>query len=463
VAFALVGFVLSVALAFVTYSRSRSFLLNRSETIAVQQVSINGQSVASNLRAERNAKKGLSSVLVGPGTEPLLYRDGSWTVLRADVSADQLPESFLRNATDGVATVQRFSSPKGPLLAIAVPIPGFDRRSKVPVDDTGSAAATGIGRTAYVEISSLGELERTLQTLATGLAVGAVVATLLGGFLGLIASRRIMRPLGDVATTAELIEQGDLAARLPDSQDRDLTRLVSSFNRMTDSLEERIQRERRFASHVSHELRSPLTSLRGAVDLVANRREELSDRAQLGVELLEKDVRRFERIVLDLLEIARIEAGAASVDLVSMKVAPLVRSVLSHVNVEPEVMHLEGDVGRCSVLVDPRRIERVIANLVENATNHAGGVKAVRIQKLANNQVAIHVDDSGPGVPFSERERIFERFARGGRGRHLPGAGLGLSLVTEHLRLMNGSVSVSDSPEFGARFTVMLPVQKDEQ
>ena len=114
-----------------------------------------------------------------------------------------------------------------------------------------------------------------------------------------------MRPLGSIAVTAEKIEKGDLSARLANSKDRDLTRLVSSFNSMTDSLEERIQRERRFASHVSHELRSPLTSMRGAVELVANRKSELGDRAQLGVELLEKDVKRFERIVLDLLEIAR--------------------------------------------------------------------------------------------------------------------------------------------------------------
>jgi two-component system, OmpR family, sensor histidine kinase MtrB len=230
---------------------------------------------------------------------------------------------------------------------------------------------------------------------------------------------------------------------------------VSSFNSMTDSLEEKIQRERRFASHVSHELRSPLTSMRGAVELVANRKGELGERAQLGVELLEKDVKRFERIVLDLLEIARIEAGAASIDMVSLRAEPLLRSVLTHLAIDPALLEVAKNVGTREVQVDARRFERVVANLVENANNHGGGVKAIRLQRV-EKLLSVHVDDAGPGVPFSERDRVFERFARGGNGRHLPGAGLGLALVTEHLRLMGGTISITESPEHGARFTVSL-------
>ena len=308
----------------------------------------------------------------------------------------------------------------------------------------------------YIEVSNLDELERTLGALGTALAAGAIVATVLGALLGLLASRRVMRPLGTIAITAEKIEKGDLSARLVNSKDRDLARLVNSFNSMTDSLEEKIQRERRFASHVSHELRSPLTSMRGAVELVANRKGELGERAQLGVELLEKDVKRFERIVLDLLEIARIEAGAASIDLVPLRAEPLVRSVLSHLSIDQGLLEVDEAVGVRQVEVDARRFERVVANLVENANNHGGGVKAIRLQ-YAKKSLSVHVDDAGPGVPFSERERVFERFARGGQGRHLPGAGLGLALVTEHLRLMGGSVFITESPERGARFSVSLP------
>jgi two-component system, OmpR family, sensor histidine kinase MtrB len=174
------------------------------------------------------------------------------------------------------------------------------------------------------------------------------------------------------------------------------------------------------------------------------------------VELLEKDVKRFERIVLDLLEIARIEAGAASIDMVPLRAEPLVRSVLSHLSIDPALLEVDKAVGVRQVEVDARRFERVIANLVENANNHGGGVKAIRLQ-CAGQSLSVHIDDAGPGVPFSERERVFERFARGGHGRHLPGAGLGLALVTEHLRLMGGTVFITESPERGARFSVSLP------
>jgi two-component system, OmpR family, sensor histidine kinase MtrB len=189
---------------------------------------------------------------------------------------------------------------------------------------------------------------------------------------------------------------------------------------------------------------------------VSNRKGELGERAQLGVELLEKDVKRFERIVLDLLEIARIEAGAANIDMVALKAEPLLRSVLSHLSIDSTLLEVATDVGTSQVEVDARRFERVIANLVENANNHGGGVKAIRLQHV-DQFLSVHVDDAGPGVPYSERERVFERFARGGHGRHLPGAGLGLALVTEHLRLMGGAISITESPERGARFTVSLP------
>ena len=451
VAFALVGLTLSLVLSFVTYNRSRAYLLSQRETFAVRQASFNAQQVANALRNEfADPKAAVDRVTSGLASEPLLRKDGSWYVTRVNSSPqNDLPDSFLRNALNGRATRQRFARNNQPFLAVAIPLGSANQSSGLRETDD-------VIPTMYIEVSNLDELERTLGALGTALAAGAIVATVLGALLGLLASRRVMRPLGTIAITAEKIEKGDLSARLANSKDRDLARLVNSFNSMTDSLEEKIQRERRFASHVSHELRSPLTSMRGAVELVANRKGELGERAQLGVELLEKDVKRFERIVLDLLEIARIEAGAASIDMVPLRAEPLVRSVLSHLSIDQALLEVDKAVGVRQVEVDARRFERVIANLVENANNHGGGVKAIRLQ-CAGQSLSVHIDDAGPGVPFSERERVFERFARGGHGRHLPGAGLGLALVTEHLRLMGGTVFITESPERGARFSVSLP------
>ena len=122
----------------------------------------------------------------------------------------------------------------------------------------------------------------------------------------------------------------------------------------------------------------------------------------------------------------------------------------------PIPVDVAAEAGEATVRIDIRRFERVVANLVDNANRHGNGATAIRIDR-AGSTVRIHVDDAGPGVPESERNQVFERFSRGANGRHLAGAGLGLALVREHLRLMDATVVVSDSPDGGARFTVLLP------
>jgi two-component system, OmpR family, sensor histidine kinase MtrB len=442
IAFGLLALVLSSVLAGFTYNRSRVYLLKQREGVAVALAGFNARLLANALRASPDDGAGLlSSVINGSGSQPMLFRDNSVYVTSANVSPDDLPSELRRAAFAGIATRQRFMLRGQPQLAVAVPI---TIGARTP--------------TVFVATTPLTELQRTLTTLATTLAAGAAGATIIGAVLGLYASRRVLRPLSRIADTAERIAAGDLDARLSGLDDPDLTRLVATFNAMTDSLEERIQRERRFASHVSHELRSPLTSLRGAMDLVRGRGVELPERAQIGVDLLDQQVGRFERMVLDLLEMATIEAGAATVDLTSLSVAPLVTATMLHVGASTVPIDVTADARAARVNVDARRFERVIDNLIGNADRHAGGATCVRVSRDGvMRRVRIHVDDAGPGVAPNERSRIFDRFARGAQGRHLAGAGLGLALVQEHVRLMRGTVHVTESPDGGARFTVDLP------
>ncbi len=442
IAFGLLALVLSSVLAGFTYNRSRITLLKQREQVAVAQAGFNARLLANALRASPDGgSRLLSSVINVSGSQPMLFRDNTWYITSANIAPDDLPSELRRRAVGGVATRQRFVLRGQPQLAVAVPI---TIGARTP--------------TVFVSTTPLTELQRTLTTLATTLAAGAAGATIIGAVLGLYASRRVLRPLTRIADTAERIAAGDLDARLSGLDDPDLTRLVATFNAMTDSLEERIQRERRFASHVSHELRSPLTSLRGAMDLVRGRGVHLPERSQLGVELLDQQVSRFERMVLDLLEMATIEAGAATVDLTSFLVAPLLSATMIHVGAGTVPVDVAADAGGARVNVDARRFERVIDNLIGNAERHAGGATCVRVRRDAGNRrVHIHIDDAGPGVATTERSRIFDRFARGAQGRHLAGAGLGLALVQEHVRLMRGTVCVTESPDGGARFTVDLP------
>jgi signal transduction histidine kinase len=246
---------------------------------------------------------------------------------------------------------------------------------------------------------------------------------------------------------------------------------------MVDQLQERIEREARFNSDVSHELRSPLTTLAASVEVLEADRANLSVRSQRALQLLSDDLRRFQRMVADLLEMSRADAGPADVFLEEVHVAELVPRAVeaafahmdAHRNVTPPTVHVDPAVESRRIGVDKRRFERVMVNLLENADHYGGGATTVGVG-VATGDVAlveVTVDDAGPGISLLERTKVFDRFYRGsesGRRGTGTGTGLGLALVAEHMRVMRGAVRVDSSPEGGARFVLTLPalVEDDE-
>jgi signal transduction histidine kinase len=233
---------------------------------------------------------------------------------------------------------------------------------------------------------------------------------------------------------------------------------------MVSQLVERLERDARFASDVSHELRSPLTTLATTASVLQQHRYELSPAGQESLDLLVADLSIFQSLVRDLLEMARTDAGAVPLVIENVAGVELVRqSVRSaarrHGVAEPPI-EVDPSVGNPFVSVDRRRFERVITNLIDNAHYYAGGATLVRLN-VENVQFAICVDDAGPGIPLEERDAVFERFFRG-RAAHdrgmARGTGLGLALVRDHVRAIGGSIQVLESPEGGARFQMLLPV-----
>jgi signal transduction histidine kinase len=290
--------------------------------------------------------------------------------------------------------------------------------------------------------------------LLTAVLTGVAVCTALAGAaLGGYASRYVMRPLIRVANAAQDIASGAFQARLDPAQEPDLARLTTSFNHMVDELSARLERDRRFAADVSHELRSPLQTLAAAASVLERRREHLDDRTATAARLVTDEVSRFQKLVDDLLTLARSDQPA---ERAPADVGELARSVCRQRGVPESVLSTEGHP---IWSVDRRRIGQLLGNLLDNATAYGGGTTAVRLT-LDGDHGRIEVDDEGPGVSPDDKAVIFDRFVRGraaGTRGASDGTGLGLALVAQHAAAHGGTATVLDRPGGGARFRIELP------
>jgi signal transduction histidine kinase len=447
--FALGALALSVLLAGTTYLVARQTLLRQREASVLRQTYVNARVMRDSLRsADPEVPQLLTSLQTPAGSFPLVLFGDRWFPLTLEYGRDALPAELRERVAQGTAARMRYSLRGDTVLAVGVPL----------VDMNAS----------YFEIVSLAELQNTLGSIRLALLGAALLTTLLGGLLGVWASRRAVRPLRDAAQAAKAISAGNLDTRLDVTDDRDLALLTTSFNEMVAALQNRIQRDARFASDVSHELRSPLMTLSASIEVLQSRREEMPSRAQAALDLLVADVARFQGLVEDLLEISRVDGGSASLNLEEVKVAELVPNAVEAASADQHIPVSVGpDVDGDTVRADKRRMVRVLANLIDNARVHGGGASLVSVEHVKGNghsdTVQIAVEDSGPGVPSEERTLIFERFARGassGRRGMGDGVGLGLALVDEHVRLHGGRVWVDDrlDGQHGARFVIELPV-----
>lgn len=448
-AFGLGSLLLAVALATSTWAFTRESQLNLRETEQLDTLVRNATRVRNALTSE--------STDVLPFLQTLSSNAESKTV-RVDVSTadassisdlpgafDDIPLTLRETVEGGEPAMMHFRRADTPVLALGVPLPTVDA--------------------AYYEIVQLRELERSLDLLAAYLTGASILITLAGATLGWWASRRTLLPLADVGLAAHAIAGGRLDTRLEVANDPDLSVLVSSFNEMAATLQARIERDARFASDVSHELRSPLMTLAASVEVLETRRDEMPERAQAALDLLVEDVNRFQQLVADLLEISRFDAGAAHLQLEPVLLPEFLSQAVAAATNEAIPVITDAASADLVVEIDKRRMAQVIANLLDNAAKYADGATAVRVtRRQERDEVEIAVEDRGPGVPEADRDRIFERFSRamstaGARGTD-SGSGLGLALVAEHVALHGGRVGVTDRADgsAGSRFTVTLPV-----
>lgn len=441
---AVVGLVLSSVGALATFRLAEGYLSSQRETAALTQTIATGRLFAGNLSEGIPASRAILDLPFGPiGGRALLHIDGQWFVSGGGVSERDLPDAYTVDLLSGRAVQQKMTLGGDPVLVTGIPV-----------------GLSNDGRASFATVLPLSELDRTLGLISAALAVGVIIATFLGGLVGFYLSRRVMEPLRAVSTAATKLSSGDLSFRVVPPSEPDLARIAESFNAMLDSLQERIKREKRFAAHVSHELRSPLTVLRGSLELIEANKDSLGPEGRLGVDMMSERLDDFEQMLLDLLEIARYESESFEMDLTTVELEPLLRSIFERLRVDASLVRFDPASARLSMTVDMRRLHHVLVNLVQNAERYAGGVSGVSVETNDDADIVkIHVDDAGPGIRMEDRSVILEPFMRGRNVRGVGGAGLGLAIVTHHLEALGGSLSVEDSPDGGARFTVVLPVR----
>ncbi len=429
--FSLTALLASLGLAVTTFAVARSFLIDQRQQTAQTQAFTNAKFVRDQLLA--NQQFDTLDLRTETGGFPLLIVAGRPFAPDARYPIEAFPLELRTAVAQGQSGRQRFQYLGDPYVAVGISMPATDAQ--------------------YFEAFPMDGTERNLRAIATALLVGTGVTILLAGFLGWWTSRRLLRPLSRVASAAGEIASGGLDARMPAESDPDLDRLASSFNDMADAVQTRLEREARFASDVSHALRSPITALTAAVEMLDGPPPDLPDRTQQALDVVVSQVRRFDSMVMDLLELSRIDAG--STELHREEVDP--RELIPRIAHRYGFAEVEIDVDRnvpTLVRLDKLRFERILANLLENASAHGGGPVRVFAAMRGRRALVLGVDDAGPGVARGERSRIFERFARGSAARHRVGTGLGLALVAEHAQAHGGEAWVEDRPGGGARFMV---------
>jgi signal transduction histidine kinase len=306
-------------------------------------------------------------------------------------------------------------------------------------------------------------LHDDLAQLGTILLAGWGIIVALSGAAGALVARRVLRPVAQASEAAHALAEGLLETRLPVETDDELGAWAASFNEMAEALEERIRalaeaqaRERRFTSDVAHELRTPVTALVGEASLLAEHLGRLPPGARRPAELLVEDIGRMHRLVEELMEISRLDSGredvqAEPVDLVALS-AGLLRSRGLEASAELEAKPV-------LVQTDPRRVERVLSNLIDNASVHSGQDVEVRVGR--NGAAAfVEVRDRGPGIAPEHLSHVFERFYKADPARSGAGSGLGLAIARENARLLGGEIAVWSEVGMGSCFTLTLPVAR---
>jgi two-component system, OmpR family, sensor histidine kinase MtrB len=442
VAFVVVAAVSAGVLAAGSYLLVQQGRLRDSANRSVSQARLNLIFAGDNL-PEHPSRREVAAVLdafVGGGFETVLVV-GTRQFPSVPSVADRLPPDVRELVVRNRLGYERVSIGKIPYLVVGGQVPGRD--------------ADG-----YFFFSEEG-LREDLSLLGKVAMGGWLLIVVVAGLVGSLLARRTLGPVARASQAARSLAEGLLDTRLPVAGSDEFAQWAESFNEMAQALESKIvelsearDRERRFTSDVAHELRTPLAALVGEASLLKEQLDQMPEDARRPSELLVEDVGRLRRMVEELMEISRLDAGQEPVRTETVDLPALLAAVVrsrgweGRVRLDSEPLAME---------TDRRRIERIVGNLVGNAIEHGREDVRIRAGQL-DGGVFVEVSDQGKGIPDAHRPHLFERFYKADPARTGQGSGLGLAIALENAHLLGGDIEVWSEPGQGSRFTLRLPV-----
>ncbi len=351
--------------------------------------------------------------------------------------------------------------------SVAWPTDGGDEPAVMVGQDV---EVRGAGTYQLFFLYSLQAEQDRLDFLQRTLLVAALALVALLGSMTWLVTRQAVRPVRRAAEVAERLADGHLSERMPERGEDEMATLARSFNEMAASLQDQIHRmedlstlQRRFVSDVSHELRTPLTTVRMAGEMIYSARGSFDPAVKRSAELLQTQLDRFEELLADLLEISRFDAGAATLEAGGRDVRDVVVAAVDHATPLAERrstwLRVYVPEKQCVADIDPRRVERILRNLLVNAIEHAEGTAVEVTVGVDAHAVAVTVRDRGVGMTPDEAQHVFDRFWRAdpARARTTGGTGLGLAISLEDAHLHGGWLEAWGRPGRGACFRLTLP------
>jgi two-component system sensor histidine kinase MtrB len=390
---------------------------------------------------------------------------------------------------DSPQTIQNIASPDFPdsviSPALREAVAADDERlsmqsvSLPPTSSGGGSPGIAVGSTLQVPtagqyelylVYDLSDAQATLDLMQRTLGIGSLALVLLIGAITYLVVRLVVGPIRTAAETSQKIAAGHLEERIPEKGQDVVATLGRSFNGMADAMQRQISQlaelsrvQQRFVSDVSHELRTPLTTIRLAGDVLYDQRTSFTPSAARTAELLHTQVDRFELLLADLLEISRFDAGAVELETEPVTVVRLVEDGVDEFGPltaeSGSVVSVVARGGYFEAEIDPRRLRRILRNLLGNAIEHGEG-RPIEVEVDSDaTAVAVAVRDHGVGMGPADAARVFDRFWRAdpSRKRTIGGTGLGLAISLEDAALHGGRLEVWSEPGSGSRFVVTLP------